>query len=148
MRIIDQVLLENALGTNGIKSFGHGNKFYANLNTETFNLHFPRIWIYDTRPFIKVTKSGSLNVSYRVLGGIQKPIELSESATNIHSEMDVLEPILIEYIQKLISDERVNIDVNNPPSFDCEESWHLLDANVIELAFTFNISVSVDIPCI
>lgn len=148
MRIIDQVLSENAIGTTGIKSFGHGNKFYANLNTETFKNHFPRIWIYDTRPLIKVTKSGSLNVSYRVLGGIQKPVEISESAANLHAEMDILEPMLIEFIQKVISDARVDIDPNNPPSFDCEESWHMLDANVVELAFAFNISVGVDIPCI
>lgn len=133
MRVIDQMLKEVAEGTDGINSFGHGPKSFANVEESKF----PRIWVYDTFPTDSVYKNGHMDTKYQVIMEISTLIQFDETIENVFEKgLAVVDPIWKKFITRLNRDSRNMVPIGEVRRV---ELLHGMDENVAGYICTFTV---------
>lgn len=134
MRAIDSLLKTTALATDGVKSYGHGPKHFANL----IESKVPRVWIHEIKPQDKVNY-GVMTTTYKVLGEVTTmgDFEMDDDGTLFDKILAEMEPVYEKYIS-LLSTNSSTLFMGNLSRI---EVMFQGDQNLGGFAFSFDITI-------
>lgn len=141
MRVIEQILQENAIATDGVLQYGRGAKAYANIESRLY----PRIWVHLINPLDTIYQNGSITSQYEIVAEVSTTIDYTKDIANNETEAEVylntledLQNIYYRYIGNLNKDTRNKLAIGR---VNRKEILHEYDDNLAGYVFTFTMTV-------
>lgn len=141
MRLIEQVLKEVALATDGVMHYGRGAKAYANIESPVY----PRIWIHLVNPVDTIHINNSITSQYDVVGEITTTIPFTDDIINavdsqsIYTDaLDNMQVIYSKFITNLNKHPKNKTALGRVSR---KEIIHEYDDNLVGYVFNFTIQL-------
>lgn len=141
MRLIEEILKDTALATDGVEHYGRGAKAYSNIESPVY----PRIFIHLVNPQDQVYKNNAITSKYEVIGEITDLIPYTTDIVNQDTQtviyLDKLEQLQIIYFKFITN---LNKHPNNKTAIGQvmrKEVLHEYDDNLIGYVFTFTMDI-------
>ena len=141
MRLIEEILKDVALNTDGIKHYGRGAKAYANIESPIY----PRIWIHLVNPVDTIHINNSITSTYEVVGEITTTIPFTDDIINaVDSQSiytDALEEMQIAYVKFITNLNKHPKNKQSIGRVSRKEIIHEYDDNLIGYVFNFTMQL-------
>ena len=141
MRLIEQILKDTALNTDGVLQYGRGAKAYANIES----VKYPRIFIHLVNPVDEVHKNNAITSKYEVIGEVTHTIPFTsdlandEATTQIYLDrLEELQTLYFKFISNLNKHPKNKKSIGQVMR---KEVLHEYDDNLIGYVFTFTIEL-------
>lgn len=141
MRLIETILKETALATDGVLHYGRGAKAYANIESTAY----PRVWVHLINPSDIIYQNNLINSTYEVIAEITSTIDYTtdiandtEQSEKYLNELENLQNIYYKFITNLNKHPKNKTTIGQVIR---KEVLHEYDDNLIGYVFTFTMNI-------
>ena len=141
MRLIEQILKETALATDGVEHYGRGAKAYSNIESPKY----PRIFIHLVNPQDQVYQNNLITSKYEIIGEVTDLIPFTTDIVNDEEQTEIylnrleqLQTIYFKFITNLNKHPKNKSAIGQVMR---KEVLHEYDDNLIGYVFTFTMEI-------
>lgn len=146
MRLVETILKDTALATQGVLHYGRGAKAYANIESNAY----PRVWVHAVNPIDEVHINNLITVQYEIIAEVSNLIDYTADVANENNSTTIyLETLYALEQMYLLFIGNLNKHPNNKRAIGKvtrRELLHEYDDNVVGYVFTFVLNVNESIP--